>query len=378
MTCLLMLSPAPVVEAPGHEVLLDVDFVEGMKLHCQFWPGPVRCVMRRGAGRVPGGRLFSLRRLGFDLVVLDSDEPLPEVLIDEASLVCCSADDMRNLALAERMEGKPTRLVYTLESPPGLRLAGALGDGWRGHWGRLRAALRGADGLQFHGLAVPPAYQRLHRDALCFLDSRLRTLMLARADDQEARAERLLARAPLTLAHIGPLEPETGVSDLVQVAHLLHRRGMDFRLLLHGEGSLAERLRGDIAARGLAGRVSLAGGAGFDARLAPWLRQEADLLLSPRRTAHPLPIHIEAMGCGVPVLGYANAMWRRLQAASAGGWVSRCGSIPAMARALLRLDGEREAVVRASDSALGFARLHTFERVFASRMTHLRAVAGMD
>lgn len=378
MTCLLMLSPAPVVEAPGHEVLLDVDFVEEMKLRCQFWPGPVRCVMRRGAGRVPGGGLFSLRRQGFDLVVLDPDEPLPEALIDEASLVCCSADDTRNLPLAERMKGKQTRLVYTLEGPPGLRLAGALGDGQRQHRRQLCAALRAADGLQFHGLAVPPAYRRLHRDALCFLDSRLRTPMLSRAHDQEARAERLLARAPLTLAHIGPLEPETGVSDLMQVAHLLHRHGMDFRLFLHGEGSLAEMLRGDIAARGLAGRVSLAGGAAFEARLAPWLRQEADLLLSPRHDMHPAPVYIEAMGCGVPVLGYANPMWRRLQAASAGGWVSRRGSIPAMAQSLLRLDEEREAVVRASESALAFARLHTFERDFASRMMHLRAVAGME
>ena len=378
MTCLLMLSSVPVVETPGHEVLLDIDFVERMKLHCQFWPGPVRCVLRRGAGKVQGGRLFSRQRLGFELVVLDPYEPLPEALIDEAGLVFCSADDTRNLSLAERMKGKLTRLVYTLESPPGLRLPAALGGGWCGHRGRLGAALRGADGLQFHGLSVPPAYHRRHRDALCFLDSRLRAPMLARADHQAARTERLLARAPLTLAYIGPLEPETGASDLVEMAHLLHRRGMEFRLFLYGEGSLAERLRGDIAARGLAGRVKLAGAAAFDLRLALWLRQEADLLLSPRRNAHPSPICIEAMGCGVPVLGYANAMWRRLQAASAGGWISRRGSIPAMARMLLRLDGEREAVVRASDSALAFARLHTFERVFASRMTHLRAVAGME
>jgi len=391
MAALLMLSPAPVVETLGREVLLDVDFVEGMKLHCQFWPGRVCCVLRRGAAAIPGGQRFSPRRLGFDLVLLDPDEPLPEVLIDEASLVYCSADDLQYLHLPQQMAGRLTRLVYTLENAPGLRLANALGNRQRSIWGRmrsalwvlrnepaLRAALRAADGVQFNGFPAHRAYRRLHRDNLLYLDNRLRTPMLARATDQQARADRLRGGAPLKLVHVGPLEQNSGVSDLLQMAYQLKSSGVDFRLELFGDGGLAGRLRDGIAALGLGAQMSLAGSPGFDAELVPHLRREADLLLAPRRQADPTSVYTEAMGCGVPVLGYANTTWRRLQAESGGGWHCRKGSVAGLVRALVRLDGDREAILRASASALAYARGHTFEHVFASRMTHLRTIARLE
>lgn len=391
MAALLILSPAPVVETPGREVLLDVDFVEEMKLHCQFWPGRVCCVLRRGAVSIPGGKRFSPRRLGFDIVLLDPDEPLPEVLIDEANLVYCSADDSRYLDLPHRMRGRLTRLVYTLEKAPGRRLAGALADRQRGVWGKarsalmfvpheatLRAAIREADGVQFGGFAAHRAYRRLHANGLLSLENRLRTPMLARAIDQQARAERLSDGAPLTLVHIGPLEQASGVHDLLQVAYLVKLRGVDFRLVLLGEGSLSDRLRDGITALGLGAQVSLSDTPGFEAELVPYLRREADLMLAPRRQSGPASAYIEVMGCGVPVLGYANATWRHLHAGSGGGWLCRKGSISAVVRLLERLDADRQAIIRASARALAYARGQTFEHVFASRMTHLRRVARLE
>ncbi len=391
MAALLMLSPAPVIEIPGREVLLDVDFVEGMKLHCQFWPGRVSCVLRRGAVAIPGGKRFSRRRLGFDIVLLDPDEPLPEVLIAEANLVYCSADDARYLNLPQMTNGRLTRLVYTLENAPGLRLASVLGDHQRDVWRRirsviwllrnesaLRTALRAADGVQFNGFPAYSAYRRLHRDNLMYLDNRLRTPMLARAVDQQARSDRLRKGAPLMLVHVGPLEQASGVSDLLQAAHLLKLRGVDFRLELFGEGSMAGRLRDGVSALGLGQQMLLRGSVKFDTELVPHLRQKADLLLAPRRQSDPVSIYIEAMGCGVPVLGYANATWRNLKAESGGGWLCRTGSVSALVRTLVRLDGDREAIFRASASALEFARAHTFEHVFARRMTHLRDIARLE
>lgn len=391
MAVLLLISPAPVVETPGREVLLDVGFVEGMKLHCQFWPGRVRCVLRRGAHAIPGGKRYSRRRLGFDLVLLDPDEPLPEVLLDEAHLVCCSADDMRYLDLPQRMNGRLARLVYTLENAPGMRLAGAFCDTRRSALGklrsalwvmrgeaRLRAALRAADGVQCNGFPAYRAYRWLRRDNLLFLDNRMRTPMQARAADQQARAERLRSGAPLTLVHVGPLENATDTHDLLQVAFLLRQRGIDFRLQMFGEGTQEGRLRDGIAALGLGAQVSLPGNPGFERELVPHLRREADLLVSPRRQPDPVSIYTEAMGCGVPVLGYANTTWRNLHAASGGGWLCRSGSAAALARALARLDGDRPAIIRASACALEYARDHSFEHVFARRMTHLRTIAKLE
>ena len=294
MSALLMLSPAPVVELPGREVLLDVDFVEGMKLHCQFWPGRVCCVLRRGAVSIPGGRRYSRRRLGFDLVLLDPDEPLPEVLIDEANLVYCSADDAQYLRLPQLINGRLTRLVYTLENAPGLRLASVLGDRHCSLWRRLRsalwvlrneselrAAIRAADGVQFNGFAAQRAYRRLHRNSLFYLHSRMRTPMLARAADQQARAERLRDGAPLRLVFVGPLERASGAFDLLQMAYLLKAHGVDFRLEMFGEGTLDGRLRDGIAALDLGAQMTLAESPGFDVALVPHLRNALTATMNP-------------------------------------------------------------------------------------------------
>jgi len=391
MPALLMFSPAPVIETLGREVLLDVDFVEGMKLHCQFWPGRISCVLRRGAVRIPGGRRFSRRKLGFDLVLLDPDEPIPDVLIDEATLVYCPADDTRYLHLPQRTSGRLTRLVYSLENAPGARLTQVLSGRQHGIWGKLRSvlaamrddsalrsALNAADGVQLNGFAAQRARRRLPGNTLVYLDNRLRTPMLARATDQQARADRLAAGAPLQLVHIGPLEAASGVSDLLQVAYLLRQHDVAFRLEMFGEGPLEGWLRDGIAALALCEQVSLAGSPGFDATIAPHLRREADLMLMPRRQPDPVSLYSEALGCGVPVLGYANAMWRSLHAASGGGWVCRTRSVSALVRALVRLNGDRPEIIRASARALEYARGHTFEHVFARRMSHLRAIARLE
>jgi len=391
MSALLMISPAPVIETPGREVILDVDFVEGMKLHCQFWPGRVCCVLRRGATQIPQGLRFSPRRLGFDLVLLDPDEPVPDLLFEEAVLVYCAADDMSNLHLPELMRGRIARLVYTIERSPGARFGALLSDRGRSAGRKmrsalwllhkeiaLRAALKGADGVHCNGYPAHEAYRRLHSNSLMYLENRVRTPMLARSNDQQARAERLRAQGPLRLVYFGPLEAPSGVLDLLQTAFLLKSGGVDFRLEIFGAGSLAERLHAGIAALGLHDLVSLAGNPGFDAVLVPHLRREADLLVVPQRTSDPHSIYVEAMGCGVPVLAYANAMWRKLHEQSGGGWRCRSGSVAGLTGTLARLDANREAIVMASGKALEFARATTFENVFARRMAHLRTVGRLD
>ncbi|MCC5969968.1 MAG: glycosyltransferase [Pararhodobacter sp.] len=386
-----MLSPAPLIETSGREVILDVNFVEEMKLLCQFWPGRVVCILRRGADQIAHGVRYSPRRLGFHLVVLDPDAPLPELLIEEAALVYCAADDLRALRLPDQMRGRPTRLVFTLEGPPRQRLSKVLSDRQRPVVARLRtalgllryehalrAALRAADGVHFNGFPAQQAYRRLNRASLMYLDNRIRTPMLARAADQQVRADLLRTGAPLRLIHMGPFEMASGVLDLLQAAYLLKLRGVAFTLELFGNGSLDGRLRDGIAALGMDDRVTLAGNPGFGAALAPHLRKGADLLLSARRADDPDPVYLEAMGCGVPVLGYANGMWRRLHAESGGGWLCRSGSVAALSSTLALLDTDREAIIRASSRALSYARGHTFESVFSRRMSHLREIARLD
>ncbi len=390
MPRLLIITPAPVIETPAGELVLDIDFVEGMKLHCQLWPGPVTCLMRRNSGPVPRPLRFSPRRLDFDLCILDQHAALPDLLLDEASLVYCAADDMRHLDLPEMLRGRMARLVYTIERPLTARLHEALAGRRRSLRRRLRTALWTlskeqalrkalslADGLHCNGLPAWRAYRHLAPSSVTYLDNRIRRTMLARDQDQAARAERLRAGAPLRLVYFGPLEADSGVQDILPAAHLAHAAGLDFRLDIIGEGPLAPRLADGIRSLGLGARVTLSPSPGFDTVLVPRLRREADIFIAPRRLSGPLSSYVEAMGCGLPVLGYANRMWRALQAETGAGWA--VSSQPgAVMRQMHHLDANRDEVITAAQRALDHARANTFETVFSLRMSHLRQIAGIE
>lgn len=390
MPSLLMLSPAPLIEIAGGEVILDVKFVEGMKLHCQLWPGPVRCVLWRSTHTIDEPMRYSRAHLGFDLIVLDADTPVPGLLLDEASLVYCSADDMQHLDLPATMSGRFGKVVYTIEQGLAGRIAAGfvqsvklwrrIGSAW---WnlraeGALRRALAQADGLHCNGHPAHRAYRRLSPRALNYLDNRIRTPMIARAEEQEARAARLRSGAPLRLAWFGRMTPESRVLDFLPVAHLLDNRGVAFTLDLFGTGPDTARLRDGIAALDLSGSVRLHGPVGFDARLVPHLRQNADLFLSAHHLPTPLGSYVEALGCGLPILGRSNAMLRHLLHHSGAGWAVRRKNAGAMVRAIERLDRNREALIAASVKAVTFARANSFETVFARRMADLRQIANAE
>ncbi|MFN4098616.1 MAG: glycosyltransferase [Pararhodobacter sp.] len=389
MASLVMLSPAPMVELPGGEVILDVKFVEGMKLHCQLWPGPVRCVMRRGRYRIEAPMRYSLGQLGFDLIALDEGARVPGLLLDEAALVYAAADDMKSLHLPAAMQQRMGKLVYTVGEPLSGRLAHALaaspslrrklGGLW---WNltrerHLKEALRAADGVHFDGFPAQEAYRRLNPRSLGYLDNRLRTPMIARAAEQAGRAAALEQGAPLRLVWVGPVDPLSGVEDLLPMAFLLRQRGVPFRLEMFGSGPLEARIRDGISGLGLQGCVTLQAPGPFDPVLVPHLRRGADLFISPRRLATPQSTYVEALGCGLPILGYGNRMWRRMQAESGAGWVVRRGSVGGLVRALARLDSDRAAIIAASRRAVEFARGNTFELLFAGRLCDLRGIGGL-
>lgn len=388
MPTLVMLSPAPVLEAPGGEVVLDTRFVEGMKLHSQLWPGRVCCLMRRGATQLAEGMRYSRAQLSFDLILTDPGTALPEALLDQAALVYCAADDMQYLALAEAMRGRIGRLVYTVEQSLAERLATALratrpvrrrlgGAVWNlRHEARFRAALSRADGVHLNGLAAA-GYRRLNPNSLIYLDNRIRQPQLARRTELEARAQRLRAGAPLRLVTVGPLTEESGVADLVPMAWLLRARGVAFELEIIGQGPMAGRLRDGIAALNLGGQVRLTGPMAHEGKLLPHLRAAADIALMPRRLPEGPSAYVEAMGCGLPVLGYATPSWRPLLADSGAGW--QVGPRPgALAAQIARLDARRDRLIDTSERATGYVAHTTFEKVFARRMAHLRELAGLE
>lgn len=385
---LLICATAPVVEQ-GSAVVLDIKFVEGMREHCHHWPGPVRCILRRGAASVPFGAVYAPGDLGFDLHVLDPGAPLPEGLMEGAGALYAALDDMAVTALIGPAQRAGMPVVLTLEYTLETRLRIALLDETRSLprrlWSALwvlrseparRRTLRAADGVQFNGYPAESAYRALSGHSLLYLDNRMTPALMATPAEMEARATRLRGGAPLRLIHSGRLEPMKGAQDLLPVMAALRAQGISATLDIYGTGSLEGTIAAGLEA--FDGAVRLHAPVDFEQALVPVSRTSADLFLSCHRQSDPSCTYIEAMGCGLAVAGYANRMWQRLAAVSGGGPVAPLGDVAGLAAQIAALDRDREKLLDAAACGLAFARAHDFPGEFARRMDHLKTVARLN
>lgn len=389
MPRLLMIAPAPVIEEAGGRVRLDVKFVDGMRIHVAQWNGPVTCILRRGATDIPFGATYETDDLGFELVTIAPDAPLTADGLTEGDLIFAGADmhDVLHLAAPGRRPAG-TKLVYSIEYTLGTRLQIAAMDKGRSALRRFRTAiwlmnqerrrrnaLRRCDGIQANGYPAFAAYGPLNDSSLLYLDGRIGCAAMATPDEQAARAAHLRSGAPLRLVHSGRLEPMKGAQDLIPVARALRDSGVDFTLDIFGTGSLASEIAAAVTAAGLKDIVHMHGAVSFAEGLVPFCRRQADLFLSCHRQSDPSCTYLETMGCGVPVVGYRNAMWKALARESGGGWAVPMGKPEAIADRVAELDSDRQALIDAGNAALGFAAKHGFEAEFSKRMRHLSELA---
>ena len=374
MPHLLMLAPAPVIRLPDGRLRLDVKYVEGMREHCALWDGPVSAVVWEGAEAVPFGADYAPGELGFALTVLPAGAPVPATQVD---LIAAPADMAQALALA----WGPVPVVFVVEYTIGTRLRivaldrgrGMARKGWSALWNlaverRRRAAFRRAAGVQCNGYPAHDAYAGLNARTLLYLDGRMRGTMMASAQDMAAKAAH---RWPLRIVHSGRLEAMKGAQDLVPVARALVAAGVDFTLDVFGTGALEAEVR--AGADELDGRVRLHAPVDFETALVPWMRRHADLFLSCHRQADPSCTYLESLGCGVPVLGYANEMWGRMAAETGGGWAVPLGDRRALSDRITMLADNRTELTHAATAGLAFAQAHDFEAEFAARMAHFAA-----
>lgn len=197
---------------------------------------------------------------------------------------------------------------------------------------------------------------------------------MATDSEQKERHAYLRSGATLRLVHSGRLEPMKGAHDLIPIASLLHKAGCAFTLDIFGSGSLATEILQGIKENCLEGIVRLHGAVDFETRLIQFYRESADVFLSCHRQADPSCTYLETLGCGVPVIGYDNAMWRDMVQHSNGGWAVALGDVKAFSNQVKDLAADREVIIEASKSGLAFAQQHPFESEFKKRMSHLQDV----
>ncbi|MDQ2067374.1 glycosyltransferase [Xinfangfangia sp. CPCC 101601] len=383
---LLLIAPAPLLQIEPGRWALEEKFASGMKLHCEAWPGKVRVLLRRPVGFQAGDSLPDTEGW-FELALMEPGQPPEPAHLRGASVICASADMHELYGLPALIERPAQKLVYAVEYPLEtqlqiLRLDRQMGvlrklrsAVWHlGQERRRRQAFRVADGVQANGWPAAESYGGLNANLLMYLDGRMTADLFATPEDMATRAERLRSGAPLRIVHSGRLEPLKGAQDLLPFARALRALGVDFTLDIYGDGSLAEGVRQGLADPGLQGRVRLHRPVPFRSGLVPILRREADLFLSCHRQSDPSCSYIEAMGCGLPVGGYDNRMWRGLLGESGAGLLVPMGRYAALAAGIAGWDRDREDLIAKASAALTYAQAHGFEQEFGLRMQQLRAL----
>ncbi|WP_405404608.1 glycosyltransferase [Paracoccus sp. Ld10] len=386
MTGMLVMVPSVhVVVTRDGQMWMDDKFVAGLHLFAREWGGPTRVILRKGTGLLPFSSPVTAADLPGDLRLIDENAAITADDLRGATVVLGTADDHRQLNLAPLCADAGARLVYAIEYPLQTRLAVARLDLARRpmklartvQWLlmqelRLRRALRSADGVQANGFPAMQAYGGLNGNMCLYLDNRSDRGTMATPPEMQTRAA---WRGPLRIVHAGRLIAMKGTQDLIPTAIALRDSGVEFRMDIFGAGDMRQTIIDDLARHALDGTVQLHEPIDFAIGLVPWMRRNADLFLAPHRQSDPSCSYLEAMGCGVPVLGTDNRMWSELARQSGGGWVMPMGNPDRAAGIIAGLD--RAAIAKASASALKFAQSHDFHSEFRRRIDHLRQVAAL-
>jgi glycosyltransferase involved in cell wall biosynthesis len=156
-------------------------------------------------------------------------------------------------------------------------------------------------------------------------------------------------RPPIRIAAIGRFVRKKGFQHLLEAAALLKAQGLETVVTLAGDGPLRPRLEAEAKGLGIADRVRFPGF--LPHRRVPELLAESDMLVmpsvrNPDGDSDGLPtVLIEALAHRVPVVATRLAGIPDLVEDGVTGLLTPEGDAQAIARAIARLAGDREAAL---------------------------------
>lgn len=227
--------------------------------------------------------------------------------------------------------------------------------------------MRAAYGLHCNGYPVFDESRWFNSNRLLYLDSRMSADLVIPEDQLSARLASRAGR-PLRLIFSGRYEPLKGADDVVRVAIDCLERGLDVEMHCYGQGSLRSKM--ERLAEGHS-RIHI-----HDAIPYPELVERSrtfDLFVSCHIQNDPSCTYLESLGAGLPIIGYGNRMWSRLNEESGAGFSSTVWRPQALADHVQILATNFEKLTAMSLRARQFAMEHTFEREFMRRIGALNA-----
>jgi glycosyltransferase involved in cell wall biosynthesis len=239
----------------------------------------------------------------------------------------------------------------------------------RNEW-RLTRALGEAAAIQSNGLPAERAYARSVKNSMHYFDTRLPASEVITQQALDVRLAHLGEGRPLRLAFSGRLIAAKGADALVPLAIALKARGVAFTLDVYGSGDAERGMNAQIAAHGLERVVRMNGPVDFDTALVPALKSSVDLFVCCHRQGDPSCTYAETLGCGVPIVGFANESLSSLIEAHHIGWQVGTGDVAGLADLIARLSEDREAIATKSNAAARFGKRFNLEEAFEQRSRH--------
>ncbi|WP_229229817.1 glycosyltransferase [Sinomonas cyclohexanicum] len=342
---------------------LDDKTVAGLEEYARSWPGRILVV----ATVLPGPQLpREEHREYFDVIATRNAAVTIRNLKPAAVLALHRGDSSAILNT-----GVP--VVLTSEYPMSVRLAQQLiraqtsADRVRIMAGSARQELhfrtsaRNAAGLQCNGFPSWKAYASLNRSPIFFHDHRIRTKDIPAA----LATEPWDGSRPLRIAFSGRLTAIKGPQFALQMARELDRKKAPVELYFTGDGDLRQELE-----KSAPENTHFIGMLDFEREWKPFFRNHVDIAILPHPQGDPSCTYFEALGCGAPILGFANSTLTPLIERSDAGWTTRSNG-QALANKVFSLLENPEQIAAARSSGINYIAGQTFENVAHQRMRHV-------
>jgi colanic acid/amylovoran biosynthesis glycosyltransferase len=236
------------------------------------------------------------------------------------------------------------------------------------HETRVLPDIRGAIGNHCNGYPVYEESKRYSPACLLYLDSRMSSDLVIAEDALEERLKKREGQ-PLRLLYSGRYEHIKGVADAVRVGLACIKLGLDFEMHFYGKGSLRPEMDRLVSRASAGDRIFI-----HDPVTYPELVEISrgfDLFVCCHVQSDPSCTYLESLGAGLPIVGYANRMWKNLCLTSEAGFSSPMRRPGRVAADVLRLASDRTLLGTMSRRARRFAIDHVFEKEFSLRIRDL-------
>lgn len=379
MMTVLAANPNP-VEIRGGVLRVDRKFHSGMLRFCEEL-GSVVCVnptLRRGQImdpiEVPVSDLpytqYSIDSTFDPWIAAPHEVGQLRELIKDSDLVYGCSLSAPQLAFELRVPyvliaeyDLPTKLQIVAAEAKGLRRLVRSARCLRDHYLREVQIVKRAAGVHCNGYPIFDAIEGLNENRLLYFDSRISCEQII----SEAALHKRLGRiGPLRLIYSGRYERLKGADDVMRVALGCLEAGLDITLDCYGQGSLRGLMESLATPHE---QIRVHGPVPYPELVS--LSKDCDAFLCCHIQGDPSCTYLEAMGCGLPVIGYGNRMWSRMCRESRAGFVCEVGDIGAMVEAVGSIPG---VLAEMSREARAFAEARCFEKEFSKRIAGLEQI----